>query len=181
MARPARPWFRFYVEAVHDRKLRRLKPEYRWLFVACLAAARQSPEPGWLLIGHNDPMGWDDLTDFAAMPLKAVEQGTDALMDAGVIGYDLERKAWYVPNWSARQFESDDVTMRTTKHRSKERPNADARTAVGTPPETEAETETDPLTPPIDFEHRPTPKLAHDLTLNGLANVSALRAPKESA
>lgn len=146
MPRQARPWFRFYVEAVHDRKLRRLRPEYRWLFVACLAAARQSCEPGWLLVGEDDPMGWEDLSDFAGMPQRQVEQGTHALQKAGVIAYDAERQAWFVPNWSARQFESDDVTARTTKHRkerSNDVPTNVPTTPVGTPPESETDTDTE--------------------------------------
>lgn len=146
MPRQARPWFRFYVEAVHDRKLRRLRPEYRWLFVACLAAARQSCEPGWLLVGEDDPMGWEDLSDFAGMPQRQVEQGTHALQKAGVIAYDAERQAWFVPNWSARQFESDDVTARTTKHRrerSNDVPTNVPTTPEGTPPESETDTDTE--------------------------------------
>ena len=146
MPRPARPWFRFYVEAVHDRKLRRLKPEFRWLFVACLAAARQSPEPGWLLVGDNDPMTVDDLVDFAAMPARMVEKGIVALCDGGVLGYDLNRTAWFVPAWNDRQYESDDVTARTRKHR--ERSNEPGRNVPtsfeGTPPDTETETEIPP-------------------------------------
>lgn len=137
MAPPKRPWFRFYVEAVHDRKLRRLKPETRWLFVACLAAARQSPEPGRLLVGVDDPMGWDDLIDYAGMTRKQVEQGTDALHDAGVLDFDKSTSTWFVPNWSARQYESDVSTDRTSKWRRKN----DDVTPDETPPETEADTE----------------------------------------
>lgn len=143
MPRKKQPWFRFYVEAVHDRKLRRLKPEVRWLFVACLAAARQSPEPGWLLVGENDPMVWDDIVDYAHMPLKAVEVGMDALQDAGVIGFDTTREAWFVPNWDARQYESDNSTERTRKHRSKEQGRNVPTPFDGTTPETEADTDTE--------------------------------------
>lgn len=120
MPRKPMPWFRFYVEAVHDRKLRRLKVETRWLFVACLAAARQSPEPGWLLVGENDPMDWDDLADFAGMTRKQVETGTDALTAAGVLAFDITRNAWHVPSWNDRQYESDTSTPRTRKHRSQQ-------------------------------------------------------------
>ena len=120
MPRKPMPWFRFYVEAVHDRKLRRLKPETRWLFVACLAAARQSPEPGWLLVGEDDPMDWDDLADFAGMTLKQVEHGTDALTTAGVLAFDVPRSAWHIPSWDDRQYESDTSTTRTRKHRAQQ-------------------------------------------------------------
>lgn len=123
MPRKPMPWFRFYVEAVHDRKLRRQKPETRWLFVVCLAAARQSPEPGWLMVGEDDPMGWDDLVDFAHMTRTQVERGMDALQDAGVIAFDRPRDAWHIPNWDERQYESDNSTKRTQKHRAKADPD----------------------------------------------------------
>lgn len=145
MARPSRPWFRFYVEAVHDRKLRRLKPEHRWLFVACLAAARQSPDPGVLLIGANDPMGLADLADFAGMRQPQVADGVECLIEVGVLRRgDL---GLTVPAWNDRQYESDDVTARTQRHRAKERSKNVAGTAEGTPPETETETDTPPPTP----------------------------------
>lgn len=118
MAPRPKPWFRFYVEAVHDRKLRRLKAETRWLFVACLAAARQSPRPGWLLVGEDDPMDFVDLADFAHMTVKQVEKGTDALTDAGVLAFDLAAEAWHIPSWGERQYESDNSTSRTQKHRN---------------------------------------------------------------
>ncbi|HET7734360.1 MAG TPA: hypothetical protein VFK52_00175 [Nocardioidaceae bacterium] len=121
MPRKPMPWFRFYVEAVHDRKLRRQKPETRWLFVACLAAARQSPQPGWLLVGDNDPMDLDDLADWAGMPAKNVRAGMDALIEVGVV--DRADGAWFVPNWDERQYESDNSTKRTQKHRAKPEPD----------------------------------------------------------
>lgn len=143
MAPAKRPWFRFYVEAVHDPKLRRLKPEVRWLFAACLAAARQSPIAGYLMISERHAMDWDDLADFAGMTRKQVEAGIDALHDAGVIDFDQSVKTWFVPAWAERQYESDDVTIRTRKHRSKERSISVDGTADGTPPETETESETE--------------------------------------
>lgn len=114
-----KPWFRFYVEAINDRKLRRLKPEHRWLFVACIAAARQSPEPGVLLVGPDDPMDMDDLVDFAHMNRRQVETGVDALKGAGVLAVCDHADAWFLPAWNKRQFESDDTTKRTAKHRAK--------------------------------------------------------------
>jgi hypothetical protein len=145
-----RPWFRFYVEAVGDRKLRRLKPEVRWLFVACLAAARQSPVPGRLLITDEHFMDADDLADFAGLTRKQVDVGVLALIDVGVL--DVDDDGWFVPAWSTRQYESDDVTRRTRRHRSRqgttmERSKNGDGTSEGTPPETEADTETEPPPP----------------------------------
>lgn len=138
MPRAARPWFRFYVEACADRKLRRLKPEHRWLFVACLAAARQSSHPGELLVGDT-PMDVDDLADFAGMTERQTAAGIEVLQNAGLV----DPWPWSIPRWSERQYESDDVTQRTRKHRSKERSNV----VPGNAPDTETDTET-PLRPP---------------------------------
>lgn len=154
MARKPRPWFRFYVEAVHDRKLRRLKPEQRWLFVACLAAARQSVVPGVLLVSDREPMTNDDLADFAGMTLRATEVGMSALILAGVIVVDrwtpeMHKEAFIVPAWGERQYESDNSTARVEKHRTLQRSNDVSETADVTPPETETEVrEQNPPNPP---------------------------------
>ena len=118
MAPPKRPWFRFYVEAVHDSKLARQKPETRWLFVAMLAAARQSPRPGWLMVSDNIPMGWEDLSRYANLTRRQVEAGTDALSDVGVIVF--EDDAWRFPAWDERQYENDVSTARATFRRHPE-------------------------------------------------------------
>lgn len=141
MARPARPWFRFYVEAFADRKLRRLKPETRWLFAACIGLARQSPDPGRLLIGGQAAQV-DDLADFAALTPTQVSRGVNQLLDGGLLTRDAVG-VLEVPAFRDRQFESDNVTERTRKHRSKERSN----NAGGNAPETEADTDTPPLPP----------------------------------
>lgn len=166
MPRPPRPWFRFYVEAVHDRKLRRLRPEYRWLFVVCLAAARQSPVAGQLLITEHDPMTLEDLVDFAAMPKQAVAAGMTALLMAGVLDLDTEKGVYFVPAWDARQYESDVSTDRV--RRSRQRSNAATETVEGTPPETEADTDTSLVPPaattvPAYLELAPNPEALNEV------------------
>lgn len=150
MARPARPWFRFYVEALSDRKLRRLTPAQRWLWVAVLGAARQSPIPGYLLVSEREPMDPHDLADIAAMPVKDVAAALPRFELAGMLHHDTNLDCWAVTAWHDRQYESDDVTKRTAKHRSKERSNP----VPGNAPDTETETETDP-TPPTPRKRRP--------------------------
>lgn len=151
MPRPARPWFRFYVEAFSDLKLRRLTPAQRWLWAAILGAARKSPVPGMLLVSEDSPMDEVDLADFAGMAVRDVRKAMPLFERAGLVTKD-ESGAWCVPRFTARQYESDNSTKRTAKHRSKppggnaetgtlERSNNGERTAVGTPPETETETE----------------------------------------
>lgn len=152
MPRPPRPWFRFYVEAVNDRKLRRRDPAQRWLWVCILAAARQSCISGFLMVSIREPMDDDDLADFAGVPVKLVRTTLPLFEQSGMIHRDDDLAAWQVTNWADRQYESDDVTARTRKHRrrnddgtSLERSNSVPGNVpqcdVGTPPETETETE----------------------------------------
>lgn len=207
MPRPSRPWFRFYVEAVSDRKLRRLRPEHRWLFVACLAAARQSSEPGTLLVGEGSPMDCHDLADFAGMDVRTVRAGMAALDRAGLIVTssrgDRGEIAYRSPAFVTRQFESDDVTARTRKHRAtrasapegtfQTRSMERSQTVPGTHQRTETETETETakhlpvVVPPlaavsptpggeaVDLEHHPRPRHTPAATANLVANIQAVR------
>lgn len=107
MPRPARPWFRFYVEAIWDRKLRRLPPGQRWLWVVVLACARQSVVPGVLLISEDQPVEPEDLVDAAALRAAEVEAGLAAFVDAAMLHFDIEWNAWRITKWDARQYEGD--------------------------------------------------------------------------
>ncbi|MDQ2727532.1 MAG: phage replisome organizer N-terminal domain-containing protein [Actinomycetota bacterium] len=150
MPRPQRPWFRLYVEATSDRKLRRVTPAQRWLWVCVLAAARQSPTGGVLLIAEGQPMDATDIADVAALAVKEVELALPLFATSRMLDWDTELDAWHVTNWDARQFESDKTTERTRRHRrnvpssvidrSREHPNVELGTFPGTPPETEADT-----------------------------------------
>lgn len=145
MPRPARPWFRFYVEAMRDPKIRRLTPEQRWLWVGILSAARESPISGYLMVSDRHAYDWTDLADYAGMKVKVVEQATELMNDLGMIAFDERIGAWYVRAWSDRQFESDDVTARTRRHkeRSSEPDRNVPTSAVGTGLDTETETDTE--------------------------------------
>lgn len=138
MPRPARPWFRFYVEALSDRKLRRMDPALRWVWLGVLGLARMSPSPGVLLVSEGEPADEHDLADVAGVTVRLARQALGAFEKSGMVS--LEDDRWVVTNWSARQFESDDITERTRKYRSKERSNE----VRGNAPESEAETDTEP-------------------------------------
>lgn len=144
MPRPSRPWFRFYVEAIHDRKLRRRPPAERWLWVVLLAVARAAPVAGYLLIGERSPATDDDLVDLAALTKREVTKGLAYFKEAGMLTFDELLGAWAVTAWETRQFESDDVGKRTAKVRSngtrKNVPKNVPTLLPGTSPETEAET-----------------------------------------
>ena len=177
MARPARPWFRMYTEALSDRKIRRLTPAHRWLWVAVLGAARMSPVPGVLLVGERDPMTAEDLADIAALPLRDVVNGLEVFVEAGMIELDDDR-AWCVVKWDDRQFETDNVTERTRKHRSKEQrrnvPTNAETAAEGTPPETETEADTEPVASTVVVSP-PVPPTNDDDVLIEVARARAAR------
>lgn len=106
MPRPHRPWFRFYVEAVHDRKLRRVAPATRWLWVCVLAVARDSEFPGKCLIGASLP-SLDDWADVAALKPREVKAGLDYFAEQGMTVIDDVLGCVVVTNWDKRQFEGD--------------------------------------------------------------------------
>lgn len=120
MARPQRPWFRFYVESMRDPKIRRLSPSQRWLWTSVLSAARESCIPGWLMVSVKTPFSCGDLADYAGMKLREVETGLGVMDGIGLIEWDTNLGAWMVPKFSERQYESDTSTQRTRKHRSTE-------------------------------------------------------------
>lgn len=189
MAPPRKPWFRFYAEACHDRKLRRLTPAQRWLWVAVLAAASQSPIRGYLLVSEREPMGAEDLADLAAMPVRDVAAALPLFEKVGMLHHDEAVDAWCVTNWDARQFESDSSTERSGKHRAMQRArNGDAtlhqrssnggRNGTATRPEAEAEADTERLQAiPVTHEaRRPAPAAAAaNLVEQGLAILAERR------
>ena len=145
--RAVRPWFRFYVEAMPDRKIRRLTPTQRWLWVAILSAARESPEPGVLMIAEGVAMTNRELASYADVPEREV--GPALKLMAVLHMVELDGEAVVVVNWPERQFETDNVTARTRAHRerskerSKERSQPVPENVYGNIPETETETETE--------------------------------------
>lgn len=140
MARPIRPWFRFYVEAFHDPKIRRFTPAQRWVWVSVLGAARESPESGSLCIAPGVPMSRQELADYAGVKLREIGPALAAMEALSMVSIDANGLV-SVTNWHSRQFESDDVTKRTREHR--ERSEEQVRNVPGNVPETETETETD--------------------------------------
>jgi hypothetical protein len=118
MPRKPQPWFRFYVEAFGDRKLLRLTPAQRWLWVAVLGAARESPEPGRLLVAEGVPMTPSELARYADVKLREVDDGLAVMRALSMIRMNGDQVI-EVTNWDSRQFESDNVTARTAAYRER--------------------------------------------------------------
>lgn len=121
MAPPKRPWFRIYTEALQDRKLRRLPPAQRWVWIAVLSLSCQSPRRGRLLLAEGEPATIDDVADEAAVPKAQARQAMAAFERLGMVATDED--AWIVPKWDKRQWESDNSTERVQRHRNGQRNN----------------------------------------------------------
>jgi biotin operon repressor len=150
MGRKAMPWFRFYVETPSDRKVRRLKPEHRWLWVCVLCLARQSPTPGALLIAADEPASPDDLADLAGLPVASVRKGLTHLRQLGMIEKCSENGWELVAAWNTRQYASDTSTDRVRAYRTRANPRSSngvgtfqerSSNGGGNAPETETETD----------------------------------------
>lgn len=143
MARPARPWFRMYVETVNDLKLRRQPPDVRWVWVAVLASARQSPLPGTLLVSERIPMTLADLAEVAAVDTETAAKAVDAFIEADMLHRDDESRMAVV-NWASRQFESDNRAVTPDVPPPNGGSSVDGTTTEPTTPESESESEENP-------------------------------------
>lgn len=146
-------WLRLYTDITDDRKLRRLTPAQRWLWIAMMTEARKSPEPGCLMLTDGVATTPDDLADIAAVDIEEVHSGLDAFEQQKMIAWD--DGVIMLLNWEKRQFESDNSTERWRRWKAKQDANdgppvekkqrqqsANVGSNVGpTPPEAEADTE----------------------------------------
>jgi hypothetical protein len=142
---------------IYDRKIRRLTPSQRWLWIAVLSMASTSPKPGYLLLSDvcnddvtlqdrysNVAVTVSDLADVAAIPVSDVESGMDTFIKQQMI--HIENGVYVVTNWSKRQFQSDSSADRVRKFRQS-KCNGDVTlqdrysNADVTPPDTDTETE----------------------------------------
>ena len=141
-------WFRFYTETINDRKLRRLNPAQRWLWVTVLSIARSSPEPGKLLLSMGVPVTIEDLIDAAAITKKDVQSGLKSFVEQKML--HLDNEIYVITNWNQRQFVSDTSNERVKRYRERQK-NDDVTLhetlseskddVIVTPPDTDTETD----------------------------------------
>jgi hypothetical protein len=106
--------------------------------------AKESPQPGCLLLSDNLPITIEDIADEAAVSVEDVKKALDKFMFQSMLTYN--NNVYVVIHWEERQFESDNSTSRTRKFRS----NKNAGTlqercgnVAGTPPDTDTDTDTE--------------------------------------
>jgi hypothetical protein len=119
MPRSARPWFRFYVEAAFDPKLRRLTPTERWVFVACCCGAAKESLRGRLAFGEQQPYSIADIAQLADVRVDKVAAALNKMRALDMV--DQDERGWFVVHWEDRQYESDSATERTRRWRERSR------------------------------------------------------------
>lgn len=119
MARRKQMWFRMYTETMRDMKIMRLSVTHRWLWIAVLSAARESPISGELMLTQTLAVDELSLSQYANLRVQDVHVGLKLFQDLELIYWDDTKSAWGVTAWSDRQFESDDVAIRVANHRYK--------------------------------------------------------------
>lgn len=121
-------WFRFYADAMRNPKVLRLSDKDFRLWVRLLAVASEND-------GHISDE--NDLRLVLGMRLDHLKGGLDRLIRGGLI--DPLEDGYEPHGWAKFQYKSDTSTERVQKHRAK-------RNVSETPPETEADTETEVTT-----------------------------------
>lgn len=111
MQAKSKPWFRMYVDAVDDEKLRLLAFEDRWHFVAILCLKRAG------LLDAGDTLALLDRKMAVKLGLGDRELGElrRRLMEVGLID-----ERWQPLGWEGRQYESDTSTDRVRRFRDKQ-------------------------------------------------------------
>lgn len=121
-------WFRFYTEAISDKKLRRIARDNNesmahvlgvWAIV--LSMASDSPVRGQLLISNDVPATIEDIEDAAGCNVTATFQ---KLLVTGLVTELVTndgKTVYIIPAWDKRQFDSDSSATRVRKHRERQK------------------------------------------------------------
>jgi hypothetical protein len=124
-------WFRFYANAMRNAKVLRLSDKDFRLWVRLLAVASEND-------GRIPDIA--DLKLALGMRLDHLKEGLNRLISGGLI--DALDTGYEPHNWSKFQYKSDTSNERVAKHRA-------SRNVTVTPPDTEAETETEKKEIPV--------------------------------
>lgn len=157
-------WFRWWHDGTSDPKLLRLSLQHRWLWIAILTMASESPKRGFLYISEHLPCTVEEVARKANLPVTTTQAGITLMLDPkfGMLDLD-EGSAWHVTNWEKRQPKREDPTNAERQKRYRNAVHNAIGNAESNAPDTETESETyknTPLTPQegeeeiysVDFE-----------------------------
>jgi len=177
-------WFRFYSEAISDKKLRRIARTTNQapatvigIWTILLSIASESPERGRLLLSAGVPATDDDIADLAGCNV------TETLLQLEEIGLITRcNDVLSITAWQKRQYTSDSSAERVKQYRERLKtapitPNVTAEkrysNADVTPPDTDTDTETEKIERVDDAERAaaltPGPTVARASTTRTVA------------
>jgi hypothetical protein len=110
-------WFRFYSEALDDRKVQRLPGDLFKAWVNLLCLANEQEERGTL-----PPL--DDIAFRLRLDHQKAEDALTGLRRAGLLEHNTDTDEYRVHAWDKRQYASDLSTDRVRKFREKQRETA---------------------------------------------------------
>jgi hypothetical protein len=146
-------WFRCYTCVRTDPKLVLLPPAQRWVWIALLCLAKESPVPGTLLLSNRIPLTMEALPSLIGVPAREVRRALEAFVRTEMLV--CTDGVWRILHWQQRQFSSDRSAERVRIHRQRETesmqqlcnvtvtPMKQLCNVTVTPPETESDTDTD--------------------------------------
>lgn len=155
------PWFRFYNEAIDDRKLRHIarvtnQPNVTIIgsFFTLCALANGDHVRGALLLDPDTPFTFDELQgeiEQGGMEPETAASILNAFLERQMITYDETSAMYYVTNLRKRNYESDHSTPRVRRFRERQQAECNGdETLQEQPcngdcnvPETETETDTE--------------------------------------
>jgi hypothetical protein len=82
--------------------------------------ARESPEPGWLLLRKNMPAQPADIADEANVPVDDAIRAIELFKSSSYEMLAEENGVLRVINWAKRQFENDSSTARVRRYRERQ-------------------------------------------------------------
>lgn len=120
------PWFRFYNEALNDRKISRIcrvtgqpKALVIGVWVTFLTLASESPERGRLLISDDLPFTTEEIIEETGLDEATFKAITEGFTEYGMLDHD--GTAWVICNWHSRQPPSDNSTERVRRYRQRQK------------------------------------------------------------
>jgi len=124
------PWFRFYSEAVKDRKVKYVaertgqsKATILGVLAVIFSMANDSPQPGKLLLANKIAIKTEEIAEDCGIKLKKIETILAELVAVGIIELTENNPHgepyYYCVNWDKRQFKHDNSTVRVRRHRQK--------------------------------------------------------------
>ena len=119
------PWFRFYSEAITDRKIDRIcrvleqpKALIVGSWAILMAIGSDSPVRGVLLLTENIAFTDKDLADELGLDLDATQAILNQFQRFNMLHRD--NGVIYLTNWDKRQFASDDSAERVRRYRERQ-------------------------------------------------------------